>query len=607
MDNINNLEDVDVVNPDGISYVDIGNIINVFSSTEYDSLEKAASEIIDNSIDAEANQIIIFINSSFNQTKGKNTLSEIAFLDNGEGMSPGRIQHIVGFGRSVGRGKNKIGKFGIGLNQASLYACDSFTVYSWTSPNGVYKEEFDAEEIKIKKIEKADVPVKTELPDYVKNFALFNSKFKEHGSLVVWSKIKQKHMAKPVTISKRLQNELGRIFRNYLWDNKVNIIIKTDSISNVHAIDPMFLLDNTVVLGDVNGHSFKVNEGEPLFELFENEMLENGCKNYEVPYYSSGGIVKYSNVVLRAAIIKEKFYYKAAQLDGIKQPGDTEIGAYTKELQKGITIIRNNREIDFNYFGFYDSNNQPADRWFKIELIFNEELDDVFDVSNNKQHVGIKKIPDSKIPDFKENDPNYPIWLRLNKDINKIISAMRTRNKALASAAKRSIVQPIIIDDKKIDVVDTEESLEEILDSFSEKNNNIEKDSNAEKNDLNDAFDTQNDQKYSTGNLNVKEEKEIISIEEDKFKISLSKMKIATFYDELENEILVEQKFDYKAKMYFITFNSTKIKDLPPMIEAIIAIQCKELCQYSMSSNEYRSLKKCIDNSLNFYINNKED
>ena len=34
------------INPDGVSYADIKNLIKVFRSTEYDSLEKAASEII---------------------------------------------------------------------------------------------------------------------------------------------------------------------------------------------------------------------------------------------------------------------------------------------------------------------------------------------------------------------------------------------------------------------------------------------------------------------------------------------------------------------------------------------------------------------------------
>lgn len=63
--------DFDFVNPDGVAYVDIGNLINVFSSTEYDSLEKAAAEIVDNSIDANARNVLIILNSAYDVKKGK--------------------------------------------------------------------------------------------------------------------------------------------------------------------------------------------------------------------------------------------------------------------------------------------------------------------------------------------------------------------------------------------------------------------------------------------------------------------------------------------------------------------------------------------------------
>lgn len=152
--------DFDFVNPDGVAYVDIGNLINVFSSTEYDSLEKAAAEIVDNSIDANARNVLIILNSAYDVKKGKNVLSEIAFLDDGEGMSPGVLQHVVGFGSTSRTNGGKIGKFGIGMNQAFLFACKKFSVYSWKNPNEVYVEVFDSVYIKKNKIDKALPPKK---------------------------------------------------------------------------------------------------------------------------------------------------------------------------------------------------------------------------------------------------------------------------------------------------------------------------------------------------------------------------------------------------------------------------------------------------------------
>ena len=155
-----NIDDLNQVNPEGVEYSNIKNLINVFSSTEYDSLEKAASEIIDNSIDAKANNICIFLRSKYDAKKGKIRMSEIAFLDDGQGMTPGLMQHIVGFGSTSRVDGGTIGKFGIGLNQASLFACARFDVYSWQSEDEVYLETFDSDYIVQNNITKALPPQK---------------------------------------------------------------------------------------------------------------------------------------------------------------------------------------------------------------------------------------------------------------------------------------------------------------------------------------------------------------------------------------------------------------------------------------------------------------
>lgn len=571
----------DVVNPEGVAYVDIRNLIKVFSSTEYDSLEKAASEIVDNAIDANAHHIGIYLRSAFNAKKGKNTLSEIAFLDDGDGMSPGNLQHVVGFGASNRLGNGKIGKFGIGLNQASLFACAKFSVYSWTSQDEVYVEEFDTEYIIENNIDKAFPPKKTTLPDYIKEDTIFKMYCKNHGTLIVWSKIKENRLAKPVTIAKRMKNEFGRVYRYFLDSGELKIYTNADQLENVHAIDPMFLLRNTDVLGDPRGHSTKASQGEPLFELFSHDMLENGCKSYSIPYYSDNGDIKYSEVILRASIIKEKFYYQAALKDGIKQPGDTEIGAYVKEFQKGITIVRNDREIDFNYFGFYDSTNQPQDRWFKIEIMFTEELDDAFHVSNNKQHVELKKISDSKLQDYKEEDPHYPMWLRLKNDINKLLGAMRNRNKALASKSKNGYVTSDNLSLNINENVVKEESLDDILDMFATSNSNVN---------------------YSINDTKINDKIEIETTSNEDNSLDLNGTEL---YDE-ENLIIsynenlddwISYEYDFNIKKYMVSFNPKMINidNLNSTVKLLISNLCIFLCKESLGSQNYKLLLKLLN------------
>lgn len=592
----------DVVNPEGVAYVDIKNLIKVFSSTEYDSLEKAASEIIDNAIDANAHHIVTYLNSTYDSKRGKNVLSEIAFLDDGDGMTAGALQHIVGFGSTNRINGGKIGKFGIGMNQASLFACKKFSVYSWTSPDEVYVEVFDSEYIMRNNIDKALPPVKTELPSYVKGDSIYNSYCKEHGTLIVWSNFRENKIAKPVTIAKRMKNEFGRVYRYFLNSGEVKMYTIADQLENIHAIDPMFLLENTDVLGDYDGHSTKSSVGEPLFELFSHDMLDNGCKAYPVPYYDKNGDIKMSNVLLRASIIKEKFYYQAAYKDGIKQPGDTEIGAYVKEFQKGISVVRNDREIDFNYFGFYDSTNQPQDRWFKLEIKFTEELDEAFHVSNNKQHVELKKISDSKLPDFKEEDPNYPMWLRLKKDIDKLLSAMRNRNRALASKAKNELNSVSI---SSTDVSTTsqsfEESLDDILDNLSvSKTSNISNEPVESDKEIISANKEIND---SHINIQTSSLVEKILLESDNS--TRSDNISEKYYQDDEIVVTYESKlkewvtyeYDFNLKKYIICFNLDLInKDrFDSNVEFLIVTLCVTICDESKESSIGRKLIKLLN------------
>lgn len=574
-------DDFEKIDYDGVEYADIANLIKVFSSTEYDSLEKAASEIIDNAIDANATNIVVFLNNKFDTIKGKMKLNEIAFLDDGDGMSPGHLQHIVGFGSSSRVNDSKIGKFGIGMNQASLFACKKFSVYSWTNEDEVYLEEFDSEYIIKNNVTKALPPIKTTLPKYVLESSIYKSYCKKHGTLVVWSNLKDSKIYKAVTVSKHMHNEFGRVYRYYINDNNFNIATQVDDkLEYIKAIDPMFLLENTAVLGDINGHSNKCDEGEPLFELFDSNILNNGQKIYDVPYFDKDNEIKKSQVVLRASIIKKKYYYDAAIKDGIKQPGDTEIGGYVKEFQKGITIVRNRREIDFNYFGFYDSTNQPQDRWFKMEILFTDELDEAFHVSNNKQHVELKKVSEMK-NDYDINDPNYPMWLRLKDDIAKILAAMRKRNKDLASGAK-SEIEKSVVETSEVKTKKIEESFEEIIKGFGNNNkNNVLKDK-------------------------LPNDEEIVIVD-TKSPIDGFQKNLETMHDDLnaivkyvfDDSKWVDFKYDFDKNKYVIVFNKKSI-DLGKFnadIEYLIVNLCIMLCDEYEGNEVYLKLS----NLLNIY------
>lgn len=100
-------------------------------NTGYKNIECAMSEIIDNSVEAEAKDIIVIVSEEYNPKTGRNNISEIAFLDDGNGMTYEKIEGCLGIGYSTRTDRRGMGRFGVGLPQASLYACPAVDVYSW--------------------------------------------------------------------------------------------------------------------------------------------------------------------------------------------------------------------------------------------------------------------------------------------------------------------------------------------------------------------------------------------------------------------------------------------------------------------------------------------
>ena len=134
-------------------------------NTGYKNIECAMSEIIDNSVQAEAKDIIVIVSEAYNEKTGRNNISEIAFLDNGSGMTYTEIEGCLGIGYSTRMDRKGMGRFGVGLPQASLYACPSVDVYSWQDGYENCKKVF-LDINKIKKEEQTEIedPIASEIP-----------------------------------------------------------------------------------------------------------------------------------------------------------------------------------------------------------------------------------------------------------------------------------------------------------------------------------------------------------------------------------------------------------------------------------------------------------
>lgn len=435
----------------GLDIIKISDYGDALRNSGYKSIESAMAEPVDNSIQANAKNIFIIIKDKVPVWGRKNQVYEIAFLDDGDGMDAALVQGCLRFGNGTHRNeRGGIGKFGVGLPQSSMYACPRVEVYSWQ--NGVencnmsyldIEKVSNGEQTKIPAAERVDFP--EEYKKYLKKpYRLFDKEFDftVKGTLILWKTCDNVEPRTATALFNRLEDSFGRIYRYLLSDNTVQIFLIHDSKSQFNKIikpnDPLFLMENNRVLGnpkypeelgkDCSGESY-----EPLFEPWNTEGCPNGIIEKEIKYFDkTDKQIKVGKVTLKFSIVKEKFY----GIDAITgpNPGSTPMGEYVGKLE-GISVIREKREIDFGYFDFYSDKNSPFHRWWGCEISFGRDLDSVFKVSNNKQHVELIAL---RGEDYEEEDVK-PVWLQLEHDIVSTISNMVKRNKTLRKGSRSKI------------------------------------------------------------------------------------------------------------------------------------------------------------------------
>ena len=90
------------------------------------------SEIIDNSIEAEAKNVELIVFDELNQ-KGIRKIKKIVILDDGIGMDEAILATSLQFGNGsrLKSTRKSLGRFGIGLPNSSVSQCNKVDVYSW--------------------------------------------------------------------------------------------------------------------------------------------------------------------------------------------------------------------------------------------------------------------------------------------------------------------------------------------------------------------------------------------------------------------------------------------------------------------------------------------
>lgn len=432
---------------EGMDIINISDYGDALRNSGYKDIESAMAEIVDNSIQAEAENVMVIIKDRVPSWGKKSQVYEVAFLDDGTGMTAEWVQGCLRFGNGTRKSAKGMGKFGVGLPQSSLYACPRVEVYSWQDGiENCYYSFLDIDKItsgEQKKIEPAQVqPIPDEYKKYLKRgLKLVNTEFDftRHGTLVLWRNCDNVVPSTVAALFRRLGFSFGKKYRHLICDEKSNIFLVHDTKDQynekVLPNDPLFLMENNIVLGDPNNpeklQKKEYAEGsEPLFEPYCTEFCPTGVVPVNVKYWDrETKQPKEGTVTLTFSIVKEKFYDKEHIVS--TDPGKTSMGSFVGSLE-GVSVVREGREIDFGEFGFYSDKNSPYQRWWGCEIAFDRDLDQVFKVANNKQHVELIKLDGA---DY-EDEEYKPVWLQLEKEITEKIAKMNKRNHSLRAGSR---------------------------------------------------------------------------------------------------------------------------------------------------------------------------
>ena len=454
--------------------LELSDFRDVFSGTYFmDSMRNsgyntnyALAELIDNSVEAGAKHIEVMFGDKKNYSgkKTTNQINCIAIADDGVGMSEVELWNSLLMGQGTRQHTGKIGKFGMGLPNASISQCKKVTVYSWKDPDNVFSTYLDLDAPIDNKIV-APKPTKDQLPEIWKNKSRYLSTAKS-GTLVVWAKIDKSSWKKSSTIINNSIRMVGRTYRKFIHNDKLKIDLiafdidttKTEMEEPVLPNDPLYQMIPSSTPPPWNKKKLFQADGDSLVTPYDVE-------GYEVK-------VRYAYVVNEGRQLTDT---------GL-QAGRQDHGKHANS-NLGVSLIRADRELylDTNLCQTYD----PIERWWGVEVEFPVELDEIFGVTNDKQNAVhfssiTKKLgarsrkEEGDDNEGNDEDDDEPLFDLVTK-IHARIRTMRTAIKAIKTDPTRPDPPPPPIPDddttvtgNQRDTLSEKDRLDELMKILSE-------------------------------------------------------------------------------------------------------------------------------------------
>jgi hypothetical protein len=326
----------------------------------YKSTSSAVAELLDNALQAGATRIRISIEAS-DAMSGTDVRIQIA--DDGIGMDRHTLVQAMRFGGS-GRYNDRsgLGRFGMGLPNASLGQARSVTVYTWQSPASVLTTYLDVDEIAAGGVESIPEPERYRSVDDVDRID------HHHGTTVVWENCDRLDSKRPSALARKLGASLGRIFRYFLLRG---VVIEING-APVRPVDPLYLQPNAVKSG---ARQFQTTWTCEVYADPQDEQSEIGT--VEVTFTE-------------------------LPVDAWHDLSNDQKRDFGIANGAGVSIVRSGREVDFGWFFMGVKRRENYDDWWRAEVRFDPVLDEAFGITHTKQQIRPKDYLTEALAPFME-------------------------------------------------------------------------------------------------------------------------------------------------------------------------------------------------------------
>ena len=325
--------------PDSANVVALSAFLEAFRDAGYRGLAGALAELVDNSLEAGSSRVDI----AFEVVAGN--VDRVSILDNGCGIAPAHLPVALQFGGST-RFDSRVGfgRYGMGLPGSSISQARRVDVFSWTRSECPWWSYLALDDIRSGRRRSLPRATRASPPAAIPAWAV------AHGTLVTWTACDRIDSLRPAN-RVALSAALGRTFREALW---AGTEIRLDG-------DPLVAVD-------------------PLF-------LRSGVAPAAARPYGPSLSFEIDMARLRRRRASVSVQFSELPIEDWCSLSNAEKRQMGISKGAGISILRAGREIDAGWFFMGEKRKESYDDWWRCEVSFPPELDELFGVVHTKQGI----------------------------------------------------------------------------------------------------------------------------------------------------------------------------------------------------------------------------